>query len=39
MVRKIEEILGQKIPRCSVAGVEPWEESEKKPASRERRRV
>ena len=39
MVRKIEETLGQKIPRCSVSGVEPWEESEKKPASRERRRV
>jgi ATP-dependent RNA helicase RhlE len=39
MVRKIEEILAQKIPRCSVAGVEPWEESEKKPATRERRRV
>ena len=39
MVRKIEEILGEKIPRCVVAGVEPWEESEKKPASRERRRV
>jgi ATP-dependent RNA helicase RhlE len=38
MVRKIEETLGEKIPRCAVAGVEPWEESEKKP-SRERRRV
>ncbi len=39
MVRKIEETLGQKVPRCTVAGVEPWEESEKKPVSRERRRV
>jgi ATP-dependent RNA helicase RhlE len=38
MVRKIEETLGEKIPRCSVAGVEAWEESEKKP-SRERRRL
>jgi len=38
MVRKIEEVLGEKIPRCAVAGVEPWEELEKKP-SRERRRV
>jgi ATP-dependent RNA helicase RhlE len=39
MVRKIEETLGEKIPRCTVPGVEAWEESEKKPASRERRRV
>ena len=39
MVRKIEEELGEKIPRCSVPGVEAWEESEKKPASRSRRRV
>ncbi|HUP61057.1 MAG TPA: DEAD/DEAH box helicase [Thermoanaerobaculia bacterium] len=38
MVRKVEETLGEKIPRCVVAGVEPWEEMEKKP-SRERRRV
>jgi ATP-dependent RNA helicase RhlE len=38
MVRKIEETLGEKIPRCSVPGVEAWEEMEKKP-SRERRRV
>src|SRR5688572_33123300 len=29
MVRKIEETLGEKIPRCAVAGVEPWEEMEK----------
>ena len=39
MVRKIEEILGEKIARCSVPGVEPWEESAKPSASRERRRV
>ena len=38
MVRKIEETLGEKIARCSVPGVEPWEEMEKKP-SRERRRL
>jgi ATP-dependent RNA helicase RhlE len=38
MVRKIEETLGEKIARCSVPGVEAWEENEKKP-SRERRRV
>lgn len=38
MVRKIEETLNEKIPRCAVAGVEAWEEMEKKP-TRERRRV
>jgi ATP-dependent RNA helicase RhlE len=38
MVKKIEETLGEKIPRCSVPGVEPWEEMEK-PVKRERRRV
>jgi ATP-dependent RNA helicase RhlE len=38
MVRQIEEILGEKIPRCAVGGVEPWEELEKKP-SRTRRRL
>lgn len=38
MVKKIEETLGEKIPRCAVAGVEAWTESEKKP-SRERRRL
>lgn len=37
MVRKIEETLGEKIPRCSVPGVEAWEESEKKPATKRRR--
>ena len=38
MIRKIEETLGEKIARCSVPGVEAWEEMEKKP-SRARRRV
>ena len=37
MVRKIEEELGEKIPRCTVPGVEAWEESEKKPAAKRRR--
>jgi ATP-dependent RNA helicase RhlE len=37
MVRKIEETLGEKVPRCTVPGVEPWEESEKKPAAKRRR--
>jgi ATP-dependent RNA helicase RhlE len=39
MVRKIEETLGEKIPRCSVPGVEAWEEMEKKTVTRSRRRV
>ncbi|HEX2121913.1 MAG TPA: DEAD/DEAH box helicase [Thermoanaerobaculia bacterium] len=39
MVRKIEETLGEKIPRCAVAGVEAWEEMEKKTVTRERRSV
>jgi ATP-dependent RNA helicase RhlE len=38
MVRKIEETLGEKVPRCTVPGVEAWEESEKK-ATTKRRRV
>ena len=38
IIRQIEETLGEKIPRCSVPGVETWEELEKKP-SRERRRL
>jgi ATP-dependent RNA helicase RhlE len=29
MVRKIEEVLGEKIARCTTAGIEPWEEMEK----------
>ncbi len=39
MVRKIEETLGEKIARCTVPGVEAWEESEKPAVRRERRRV
>ena len=38
MVKKIEETLGEKIPRCTVTGIEPWEEMEKK-ATAVRRRV
>jgi ATP-dependent RNA helicase RhlE len=38
MVRKIEEVLGEKIPRCTAAGIEPWEESER-PAKRTRMRL
>jgi len=38
MVRQIEAVLGDKIPRCTVAGVEPWTESEK-PAGRSRNRL
>lgn len=37
MVRKIEETLNEKLPRCVVAGVEAWEEMEKKPAARRNR--
>jgi ATP-dependent RNA helicase RhlE len=37
MVRKIEETLLEKIPRCTVAGVEPWEEMEKKAPAKRRR--
>jgi ATP-dependent RNA helicase RhlE len=39
MVREIESTLGEKIPRCAVANVEPWVETEKKTTTRERRRV
>lgn len=39
MIRQIEATLGEKIPRCSVPGIEPWEEMEKKTAARERRRL
>lgn len=38
MVRKIEEALGEKIPRCTVSGIEPWEEMER-PGRRTRTRV
>lgn len=37
-VRKIEETLGEKLPRCTMPGIEPWAEMEKK-ASATRRRV
>ena len=39
MVRKIEETLGEKLPRCTVAGIEPWEEMERPTARRTRTRV
>ncbi|HEY6136859.1 MAG TPA: DEAD/DEAH box helicase [Thermoanaerobaculia bacterium] len=39
MVRKIEETLGEKLPRCTVAGIEPWEEMERPTARRVRTRV
>ncbi len=38
MVRQIEAVLGEKIPRCTVAGIEPWVESERT-AARRRMRV
>jgi len=38
MVRKIEENLGEKLPRCTVGGIEAWEEMER-PARRTRTRV
>ena len=38
MVRTIEAALGAPIPRCTVAGVEPWLESKREPR-RERRRL
>jgi ATP-dependent RNA helicase RhlE len=38
MVKQIETVLGEKIPRCSVPGIEAWTEMEK-PASRSRNRV
>jgi ATP-dependent RNA helicase RhlE len=37
MVRQIEAVLGEKIPRCAVPGIEPWVESEKTPARRRMR--
>ncbi|MEA2570694.1 MAG: ATP-dependent helicase RhlE [Acidobacteriota bacterium] len=36
MVRQIETVLGEKIPRCTVPGIEPWVESDR-PAARTRR--
>ena len=38
MIRQVESTLGEKIPRCAVAGVDMWEEGERKP-SRSRTRV
>ncbi|HEY3055945.1 MAG TPA: DEAD/DEAH box helicase [Thermoanaerobaculia bacterium] len=38
MVAQIEAVLGEKIPRCTVPGVEPWVEMEKT-AARRRTRV
>jgi ATP-dependent RNA helicase RhlE len=38
MVRQIEEVLGEKIPRCTVTGIEPWVETDRT-ASKARRRV
>ena len=37
MVKKIEDSLGEKIPRCSVPGIEQWEELEKKATAVRRR--
>ena len=37
IVKQIEETLGEKIPRCTVPGIEAWVESEKKPAARRNR--
>jgi len=36
MVRQIETVLGEKIPRCTVPGIEAWVESDR-PAARTRR--
>lgn len=37
MVKKIEDTLGEKLPRCTVTGIVPWEEMEKKAATVRRR--
>jgi ATP-dependent RNA helicase RhlE len=39
IIREIEEEIGAPIPRCTVPGVEPWEELVRAPKSRERRRL
>lgn len=39
IIREIEEELGAPIPRCTVPGVEPWEELVRAPKARERRRL
>ncbi|HEV8657991.1 MAG TPA: hypothetical protein VGS96_05120, partial [Thermoanaerobaculia bacterium] len=38
MVQQIEAVLGEKIARCTVPGVEPWVEMERQ-ATRRRTRV
>ena len=38
MVHQIETVLGEKVPRCTVGGVEPWVEMEKV-AARKRTRL
>jgi ATP-dependent RNA helicase RhlE len=38
MVHQIEAVLGEKVPRCTVSGVEPWVEMEKV-AARKRTRL
>ncbi len=38
MVAQIEATLGEKIPRCTVPGIEPWIENER-PAAKKRSRV
>ena len=38
MVHQIEAVLGEKVPRCTVGGVEPWVEMEKV-AARKRTRL
>ena len=38
MVAQIEATLGEKIPRCTVPGIEPWVENER-PAAKKRSRV
>lgn len=38
MVTQIEAVLGEKIPRCTVPGIEPWVENER-PAAKKRSRV
>lgn len=36
MIRDIEEALGKEIPRCTLPGVEPWEEMKTRPRGRHR---
>jgi ATP-dependent RNA helicase RhlE len=37
IIRQIEETLGEKLPRCTVPGIEPWTEMEKKAVARRNR--